>query len=136
MKSEKIFLLSLALLLSLVLRTTAQSAVATAPIMGTWLNEGQNGKITFTQASDQTYTATVTWVKPGADGKLKVGDIVAKWFKGSKNQYAGGQLYAAKRGRWVNGSACLLNPQTLELKGSMGPMSQTQAWTRVATATN
>ncbi|WBA44127.1 DUF2147 domain-containing protein [Hymenobacter canadensis] len=133
MQSAKTFLLALVLLLGLVLRTAAQQPAPAAPILGTWLSEDWNGKITFTQAPDQTYTATITWVQPGADdSKLKVGDVIAKGLKGSKNQYAGGQLYAAKRGRWVNGAVYLPNPRTLELKGSVGPMSQTQTWTRVA----
>lgn len=131
MQSVTTFLLALVLGLGLALRTAGQQPGPAAPILGTWLNAEQNGKITFAQAPDRTYTATVSWVRPGTAGQLKVGDVIAKGLKGSRSRYAGGQLYAARRGRWVNGSAYLPDSRTLELTGSLGPMRQTQTWTRV-----
>jgi uncharacterized protein (DUF2147 family) len=135
----------------MVLMGTALFAQNADKVLGVWLTQDGDSKVTITKDSKGKFTGTITWLKePLKDGKPKVDDknpdtkmhtrpiLGLKLLEGfeydkSDDEWVDGTIYDPKTGKTYK---CLMwfdeDPNTLSVKGYIGfsIIGREVVWTR------
>ncbi len=131
----------------LVISMTAQTNAKS--VLGEWLNEDKDAKVTIYQEGDQFY-GKVSWLKEpnGDDGKPKVdeenpnssmrnrpiaGLVLLKDFKYNEGEWKGGTIYDPKNGKTYDCYMAMESGNKLKIRGyvmGMRALGRTTYWTR------
>jgi len=135
-------ILSSALFLSLVGTPAFASDI---DIAGVWYTEDKGAKVEVTDCGDGTPCGNLIWFEPDGSGVTNdfynpdpelqkqplIGSRVFWGFKPKKNRWHKGRIYDAGSGKTYKSKLQLAEDGTLKVKGCVGPICQTQIWTRV-----
>mgnify|MGYP000016123894 CR=1 FL=1 len=139
-------------LLSVLLVFSASSLfaqTASTSIVGDWLNEDKDAKVTIYQKGDLFY-GKVSWLKEpnGDDGKPKVDDenpdqakrsrpidglLLLRDFRYEEKEWKGGSIYDPKNGKTYDCYMALESGNKLKIRGfvmGMRAVGRTTYWTR------
>lgn len=114
-------------------------------IYGIWITESANGKVEVKDCGDSTPCGTLIWVDESqaesafdirnSDPKLRtrplIGSAVFWGFKSKGDKWKSGKIYDAESGKTYKSKMEMLDNGTLKVKGCIGPICQSQIWTRV-----
>jgi uncharacterized protein (DUF2147 family) len=123
-------------------QTAAKGADA---ILGTWWTEDSISKVKIVDSAG-TFSAAVTWVPNGPDGKPPVDaknsdaalrnrpilgiTILSGFTYAGNGVWDHGQIYAPMKGKDFDGQLTLDADGRLQVKGKLGPVSKTVTWVR------
>lgn len=121
------------------------SAQANMSIEGLWAVESGDAHITVKDCGDATPCGTLAWFDeakaeattdelnpdPELKGQPLLGSRVFWGFKPKKGKWSSGKIYDAESGKTYKSKLELAKDGTLKVKGCIGPICQTQVWTRV-----
>lgn len=116
-------------------------------IAGVWYTEDKGAKVKVTDCGDGTPCGNLVWFLPDGSGvtndinnpdqELKnqplIGSRVFWGFESKKDRWLKGRIYDAGSGKSYKSKLQLADDGTLKVKGCIGPLCQTQIWTRVET---
>ncbi len=139
-----LFLLSL-----LISSFVAFAQTSSTAVLGEWLNEDKDAKVTIYQQGDKFF-GKVSWLKEpnGDDGKPKLdeensdaslrsrpikGLVLLKDFHFEDNEWKGGRIYDPKNGKTYDCYMSLESSNKLKIRGfvmGMRRLGRTTYWTR------
>lgn len=115
-------------MVSILLGTSIDAQSSNDQILGKWTNEDKSRVIEFVK-NGSSYDAVI--IK--AENASYIGKKQITNLKSDKNNaYKGGTLHVYQKEKTANCSAKLVSRTKLELKASVGIMSKSQVWTKVA----
>ena len=131
---------------SLCLAAAAMSASAFASplnVFGTWVTEAGSSHIQIADCGDGTPCGTVVWIdqaslRPGdlaatvtdAKGNRVLGLKMLYGFKQKSSDWRSGTIYDPEAGKTYGSRLKQRSDGTLEVKGCIGPICQTQVWSK------
>ena len=147
---KKLCIFALALMLSLPILLSAQTAASGDAILGTWYNGEKSSKIVIVKTKSGAYQGYIDWLKTPLDesGKAKLdpknpdktlrsrplmGMVVLTGLKSKgDNKFDGGKIYDPKSGNTYSCKGELKGANTLALRGFIGVslVGRTDTWTR------
>lgn len=116
-------------------------------VVGVWLTEAKSSHVELFDCGDGTPCGKITWLNPDVAGdgvdlynpdpnlrsrKLVGLQIMQGYRLRRQGNWTGGRVYDAETGKTYGSRLRLLNNNTLQIKGCLGPICETQIWTRVA----
>ncbi len=113
-------------------------------IAGIWYTEDKGAKVEVTDCGDGTPCGNLLWFEPDGSGVTNdinnpdselrkrplIGSPVFWGFKAKKDRWSKGRIYDAGTGKSYKSKLELADDGTLKVKGCIGPLCQTQVWTR------
>ncbi len=132
-------------LVALVASFTATQAVA-LDVAGLWLTPDGASHVEIADCGDGTPCGSVSWIDPAAtdatrdennpDETLRsrplIGLEILQGFERKDDRWRGGTIYDPEDGRSYGSRLKSKDDGTLEVKGCIGPICQTQIWTPVS----
>lgn len=132
-------------LVSLVLGTTALALSAQAEdahnVFGTFLTQAQTSTVTIEDCGDGSPCGRVSWIDPQAmepgttaeTALTKAGDpvlglLMLEGFEKRKSDWRGGTIYDPEADKSYASRLKRLADGSLQVKGCIGPICQTQIW--------
>ncbi|MCF6329629.1 MAG: DUF2147 domain-containing protein [Henriciella sp.] len=116
-------------------------------VFGTFATVGATSHVTITDCGDGSPCGTVSWIdpatlKPGQTPEsvlTKAGDpvlglLMLADFDKKKKDWRGGTIYDPEADKTYSSRLKRLDNGTLQVKGCIGPICQTQIWTEVSAA--
>jgi uncharacterized protein (DUF2147 family) len=130
--------------LAAVLVLAPGAALAASPVEGNWRTEGGQGLVEIAPCGAKICGRLVDApdfrANPGLTdarnrdaakrGRPLKGLPLLNDFTGGPSKWTGGTIYNPNDGRTYRSVLELANANTLKVKGCMGPICQTQTWTR------
>ncbi len=121
------------------------ASAADIDIAGLWYTEDKGAKVEVIDCGDGTPCGNLLWFQPDGSGvtndinnpdpELKkrplLGSAVFWGFERKKDRWSKGRIYDAGSGKSYKSKLELAEDGTLKVKGCIGPLCQTQVWTRV-----
>jgi len=125
----------------------AQSAAAETPyaldVFGVWLTEEQTSKVEITDCGGGAPCGAIIWIDDPAPDALRdsenpdaalrdrplIGLTILSGFEAKKAQWKKGKIYDPEDGKTYGSKLRRLADGTLQVKGCIGPLCQTQIWT-------
>ncbi|MEM9738885.1 MAG: DUF2147 domain-containing protein [Pseudomonadota bacterium] len=118
-------------------------------VFGHWLTEAGNAKLVIEDCGDGSPCGRIVWMDPAAmrpgltpetatdennpDPALRerpvMGLLMLSEFEERRNDWRGGKIYDPEAGRTYGSRLKKLDDGTLQVKGCIGPICQTQLWT-------
>jgi uncharacterized protein (DUF2147 family) len=134
----------LAILTAVALLGAAAPALAASPVEGTWRTQGGSGTVEIAPCGAQICGRLVDFpelkANPGVtDGRNRdaakrgrplKGVTMLAGFTGGPKKWTGGTIYNPGDGRTYRSVMELASADVLKVKGCVGPICQTQTWTR------
>ena len=119
-------------------------ALAASPVEGKWRTQGGSGTVEIAPCGAKLCGRLIDFPELRAnpdvtdlrnrDAKLRSrplkGVAMLNGFSGGPTKYTGGTIYNPGDGRTYRSVMELAAPDTLKVKGCVGPICQTQTWTR------
>ncbi len=129
-----------------LLMVSGTSFASDIDIAGVWYTEDKAAKIEVTDCGDGTPCGNLVWFEPDSSGvtndvnnpdpelreKPLLGSRVFWGFQRKKDRWNKGRIYDAGSGKSYKSKLQLAEDGTLKVKGCIGPLCQTQVWTRAA----
>ena len=131
-------------LLILTLTIAALSKAAAAEyhdIYGTFVTDEGSAKIQIEDCGDETPCGYFVWLNPdiqpkvdvtnkfsGKEGKPLLGSLMLKGFSKKKNDWRGGKVFDSNNDKIYRARLKRLPDGSLQVKGCIGPICQTQVW--------
>lgn len=121
-------------------------------VYGVWLTEAGSAALTISDCGDATPCGHVTWLDPDAmregltpetatdennpDPALRdapvLGLLMLSGFEARRRDWRSGRIYDPESGKTYGARLKRLEDSTLQVKGCIGPICQTQVWTALA----
>ncbi|MEO0549196.1 MAG: DUF2147 domain-containing protein [Pseudomonadota bacterium] len=111
-------------------------------VFGTFVTEAGTSRVTITDCGDGTPCGTVAWIDPTAmepgvtpeTAKTKAGDpvlglLMLNGFDKKRRDWRGGTIYDPEADKSYASRLKRLDNGSLQVKGCIGPICQTQVWT-------
>ena len=134
----------------LALASVTVSAAHANPhdVFGTFLTHKKTAHVEIADCGDGTPCGTVVWIDPAAisngatpdeatdaKGQKVLGLTMLEGFKKKKSNWASGTIYDPEDGKTYGSRLKRLEDGTLQVKGCIGPICQTQIWEFVTSGT-
>ncbi len=116
-------------------------------VFGTFAIPGGSSHITIDDCGDGSPCGRISWLSPetlgpgdtpetlvSATGEKIMGLLMLEGFKKKKRDWRGGTIYDPGAGKTYASRLKRLEDGSLQLKGCIGPICQTQIWTEVSQA--
>lgn len=113
-------------------------------VYGTYLLEDKNSKVNIEDCGNATPCGRIIWINPetikegftqetikGKSGELILGMQILKDFKRKSKDWRGGTIHDPGKDKTYASRLKRLNNGTLQVKGCISFLCQTQIWTRV-----
>lgn len=111
---------------------------------GTWVLDGGSAHLTLSDCGDGTPCGEISWLNPEGDGdptdsqnpdpdmrgRSLLGVQMLWGFTEKKGRWIKGRIYNPQDGRTYGSKIELEDPDTLKVKGCVGPICKTQLWPR------
>lgn len=117
-------------------------------VYGTYIPKGGDSHVEIADCGNGTPCGTVVWIDPAglpvgatpetvkdAQGQPILGLVMLDGFEKKKANWSGGRIYDPGEGKTYGSKLKRLADGTLEVKGCIGPICQTQIWQPVAAPT-
>ena len=142
---HKIWIMVLVTLSAVFIAGNAQAGPL-EDISGVWLTEAKTAHVDIVDCGDGTPCGSIIWVDSVQDTDMPldinnkdktlakrplVGIKMIYGFKSKKNGWKKGKIYNPGDGKTYGSAIKLQDNGTLQVKGCVGPLCQTQIWTRV-----
>lgn len=131
-----------------LLVTVAAPALAMADpheVFGQYAVEDGNSHVSISDCGDGTPCGTVIWIDPASieDGRTPeqvmaqstgepvLGMVILEGLERARNDWRRGTIYSPSANRTYGARIRMLDDGRLEVKGCIGPVCQTQHWTRL-----
>lgn len=112
-------------------------------VFGLWLTEKQNSKVQIVDCGDNSPCGNIVWINDPAAESLTdaenpeeelrtrplLGLTILHGFEPRKDQWKKGRIYDPETGKTYGSKLRRLEDGTLQVKGCIGPICQTQIWT-------
>ncbi|MEO1569186.1 MAG: DUF2147 domain-containing protein [Pseudomonadota bacterium] len=118
-------------------------------VYGTWLTQAGSAKVDITDCGDGTPCGTIAWMDPASmrEGLTPatavdennpdparrndpvLGLTILSDFDEKRSDWRGGRIYDPEEGKSYGSRLKRLDNGTLQVKGCIGPICQTQVWT-------
>lgn len=111
-------------------------------VFGTFVTEAGTSRVTIADCGDGTPCGTVAWIDPTAmepgvtpeTAKTKAGDpvlglLMLNGFDKKRRDWRGGTIYDPEADKSYASRLKRLDNGSLQVKGCIGPICQTQVWT-------
>lgn len=130
------------LLISASLLISPTAKAAPLDVFGTWLNEKQTSIIEISECEGAP-CGTIIWIDhpapetlvddenpdPNLQAQPLLGLTILQGFEARGDQWKKGRIYDPESGKSYNSRLRRNDDNTLEVKGCVGPICQTQIWT-------
>ena len=136
-------------LIAISLGLTAGAHADGKDVFGIWLTEAGSAKLEISDCGDGSPCGRVVWMDPAAmrpgltpetatdennpDPALRdtpvLGLLMLSDFDARRRDWRGGKIYDPESGRTYGSRLKKLEDGTLQVKGCIGPICQTQVWT-------
>ncbi|PHS28490.1 MAG: hypothetical protein COA84_01535 [Robiginitomaculum sp.] len=134
-----------AIFTGLIVAFAFSANAAPLDVAGLWLTQSGTGHVKIADCGDGTPCGKLVWIEgPDAaaqrdnnnpDTTLRDQPIVGLqllWgFKERSSNWAKGKIYSPEKGKTYRSTIKLMDENTLQVKGCVGPFCQAQTWTRV-----
>ncbi len=132
----------LPMILAIVILASTAQAATPLDVYGHWLNQKQTSIIEISDCAG-TPCGTIRWIDHPApetlvdsenpDGDLQtqplIGLTILQGYKARGDQWKKGRIYDPESGKTYSSKLRRKADDTLEVKGCLGPICQTQIWT-------
>nr|WP_070961023.1 DUF2147 domain-containing protein [Hyphomonas sp. Mor2] len=121
--------------------STAAHAQDGHDVYGTFLTQAQTSTVTIADCGDGTPCGRVSWIDPEAmepgqtpetavtqAGDPVIGLLMLQGFNKKKNDWRGGTIYDPENDKTYASRLKRLDNGSLQVKGCIGPICQTQVW--------
>lgn len=120
------------------------NAAQALDISGTWAVEAGNAIVEITDCGNATPCGQIAWLEASDDAPLTdtqnpdpnlrdrplIGSPLLWGYKAKDKKWKSGKIYDAESGKTYKSKLELLEDGTLKVKGCVGPICQSQVWTR------
>ncbi|MEM7767055.1 MAG: DUF2147 domain-containing protein [Pseudomonadota bacterium] len=133
----------------------AEPVAGSKDVFGTWATEDGSARIEITDCGDGSPCGRVVWIDqasmrerltpetavdennpdPARQGDPVLGLLMLSDFEEKRNDWRGGTIYDPETGRTYGSRLKRRDDGTLQVKGCVGPICQTQTWTAAETGT-
>ena len=117
-------------------------------VFGTFLTHKKTAHVEIADCGDGSPCGTVVWIDPAAisngatpeeavdaKGQKILGLTMLEGFQKKKSNWASGKIYDPEDGKTYGSRLKRLDDGTLQVKGCIGPLCQTQIWELVTSET-